>query len=139
MTDVQQQASVPNEILRMMIREAVEREVANQIASFRQQQQINEGSIRQLNRDSINITRSLEELNGIVRGNPSINLEGLLDRMKKIDNKVGEMVGRLDQIDDRWSAIENQVRGARKVLYILGALASVPLLQLLGRVFGITP
>lgn len=122
-----------------MIREAVEREVANQVASFRQQQQINEGSIRQLNRETVNLQRSVGDLDGIVRGNPSINLEGMLDRMKKIDNKVGEMVTRLDAIDDKWLAIQNQIRGARKVLYVLGALASVPALQILGRLFGITP
>jgi len=139
MTQQPDTTPVSNEILRLLIREAVEREVAGQIASFRQQQQINEGSIRQLNRDVVSLQQVSSNLDGIIRGNPSINLEGILDRMKKIDSKVGEVVIHLNQIDDKWSAIQYQIQGARKVLYVLGALASIPALQLLGKLVGITP
>lgn len=75
-------------VLRLMIRDAVEREIINITAPLRQQLQITDGILKQLNRDYGALTRDLDELNSVVRGDPELGITGLMSTVRSMNDQL---------------------------------------------------
>lgn len=82
MTDQPLTTGVDSNILRLLIREAVEREVSTMLAPLRTQIQVQEGMLKQFNRDVLVLQNQAGDLDELVRGNPKQNLIGLADQIK---------------------------------------------------------
>lgn len=141
MTD-QTVPQIDNVMLRFMISEAVQREVATVVAPLRNTQQIIDGTLKQMNRDLAQYQLQATDLDELVRGNPKQNLIGLAEQIKqqngKIDNlnttltaqiaKVAEthtnqintVIAEQTKAKEGREAIKNQITGAK---YAFGALA----------------
>lgn len=78
------------------------------------------------------LARDMELLWWTVFGNEKAGQAGLVASMKSIQ-------GKLDTLIELSSARENQWKGIRTALAIIGALSSLPLLQALGKLAGILP
>ena len=128
--------------LREFIESAVEREVSTQvtnvIAPLREQVQISRGQIKQLNKDFGGALARIDEVTNIIAGNPKLRIRGLQAELQEVNDKVSSLLKERD-------ALLEEIKGARKALYVVGLLASMPVLQQLGilgvvfRALGITP
>ena len=74
----------------------------------------------------------LRMLKWTVYGNEAAGEAGLVKSMKLIQSK-------LDTLIESSQARENQWKGIRNALAIIGALSSLPVLQLIGKVAGVWP
>jgi len=74
----------------------------------------------------------LRMLKWTVYGNEAAGEAGLVKSMKLIQSK-------LDTLIESSQARENQWKGIRNALAIIGALSSLPVLQLLGKLAGLWP
>lgn len=115
--------------LREFIEGAVGREVSNQIvnllAPLREAAQIARGNITQINRDIGAMQSRLAEQQDMIIGNPRLRLRGLQAEVQDVSDKLSTLLKERD-------ALLAEIRGGRKVLYFVGALASFPFLQQLG-------
>lgn len=121
---------------------AVEREVSqqftNSIAPLREQVQITRGQITQLNKDFGGAIARIDEVTNIIAGNPKLRLRGLQVEVQEMNDKLSALLKERD-------TLLFEIKGARKALYIIGFLATMPILQQLGilgvifRVLGVTP
>lgn len=152
---------VDNNILRLLIREAVERELANNLAPLRTQLQVQDGTLKQFNRDLIGMLGRVEDLDALVRGNPRQNLIGLAEQMKaqnsllaELRNQVSEAVERVkeelageiheikqkqDDASRAREALINQWRGAKLALIGLAGVTSLPYLEMIGKLLHLMP
>lgn len=157
----QQSSNIDSNILRMMINDAVQRQIVNEIAPIRTQQQIQEGVWKQLNRDLQAANSLFRELDELVRGNPKQNLIGLAEQIhtqneqilltrrelsKAIDNVKAQLGVKIDAIsvkqDDastRREALINQARGARWALLALAVVTGLPYLETIGKLVHLLP
>lgn len=162
-------ASIVNtEFLRLMIREAVEREVAAAIGPLRTQVQVQDGKLTQFNRDITSLLIQCGDLDELVRGNPKQNLIGLADQIKSqnallssLEGKVQETVflvkrevltevektnsalrevkTKQDDATKQREALINQARGARYAFYALVVVAGFPALKTIADVLHLFP
>lgn len=138
------QQPIDNNILRLLIREAVEREVTNIVAPLRTAQQVQDGKLNQFNRDVTQALLQLGDLDELVRGNPKQNLIGLAEQIARqnvlitetdrkltqaIDNissklgaKIDAIATKQDEATKQREALVNQWRGAK---YVLGGLTII--------------
>lgn len=129
-------------VLREYISSAVEREVTQQvtnvIAPLRDQIQISRGQITQLNKDFGGAIARIDEVTNIIAGNPKLRLRGLQVEVQEMNDKLSALLKERD-------TLLSEIKGARKALYIIGFLATMPILQQLGilgvifRALGVTP
>lgn len=89
---------VHNDYLRLLVREAVERDTVNLIAPIRTQQQINASSIRQLNQDYGRIDEAVKDLAAIVRGDDKLGIPGLMKTVADISTKLTAYNNKLDDL-----------------------------------------
>ena len=128
--------------LREFIESAVEREVSRQvinvIAPLREQGQIVRGQLTQMNKDMGGVQARIDEVTNIIAGNAKLRLRGLQVEVQEMNDKLSSL------LKERAALLE-EIKGARKALYVVGVLASMPVLQQLGilgaifRALGITP
>ena len=121
---------------------AVEREVSqqftNSIAPLREQGQIVRGQLTQMNKDMGGVQARIDEVTNIIAGNTKLRLRGLQAEVQEMNDKLSSLLKERD-------ALLEEINGARKALYVVGLLASMPVLQQLGilggifRALGITP
>lgn len=134
---------IDNNILRLLIREAVERETANVVAPLRTGQQVLDGIIKQFNRDVTLLQTQFFDLDELVRGNPKQNLIGLAEQINAIRSELAtEIKGlreKLDEADKKRDALINQWRGARYALIALGIITGLPYLDRLGQILHLLP
>jgi len=140
MTD---QLQPSNETLRFMISEAVQREVTNVIAPLRAQQQINDGMIRQVDRDlaglKSTLTEKVDELDELVRGNPKQNLIGLADQIKQQNTLIASIKDELADAKKGREAVANQLQGAKYALSALALVTGLTGIDTLARLFHLIP
>lgn len=89
---------INNDYLRLLVREAVERESVNLIAPIRTQQQVNAAGIRQLNQDYGRIDDAVKDLAAIVRGDDKLGIPGLMKTVSDISKKLSEYNNKLDDL-----------------------------------------
>jgi len=77
----QQKIPIDTTLLRLMIEDAVKRQLVDEIAPVRTQLQIQEGIWKQFNRDLTVQNALFTDLDELVRGNPKQNLIGLADQI----------------------------------------------------------
>jgi len=159
---------VNTEFLRLMIREAVERETSTVIATFRTQLQVQDGKLTQFNRDITSLMIQCGDLDELVRGNPKQNLIGLADQIKasnallsSLEGKVqqtidvvkrevltevertrvslNEVKGKQDDATRQREALINQARGARYAFYALVVVAGFPALKTISDILHLFP
>lgn len=131
MSDQTVQPMIDNAMLRFMIAEAVQREVATVVAPLRTTQQIIDGTLKQMNRDLAQYQLQAADLDELVRGNPKQNLIGLAEQVKQQNGlieqlktsftaQITEVKAILAEGTKSRDAIKNQITGAK---YAFGALA----------------
>jgi hypothetical protein len=132
-----------NETLRFLINEAVQREVVNVIAPLRAQQQVNDGMIRQVDRDLAGLKSTLsekvDELDDLVRGNPKQNLTGLADQIKQTNALVASIREELAKAEKGREAVANQLQGAKYALSALALVTGLTGIDTLARLFKLIP
>lgn len=116
---------VNNDYLRLLVREAVEREMVNQIAPIRTQQQINAGSIRQLNQDYGTIKNQIEDLAAIVRGDEKLGIKGLMATVRDISAK-------LEEYNTKLTSLNVYIRVGFLILIALGLIDNETVTRFLG-------
>lgn len=160
--------TIDHDVLRLLIREAVERQVAAELGPLRTQVQVQDGKLTQFNRDITSLMLQCGDLDELVRGNPKQNLIGLADQIKannallsSLEGKVQETVNLVkrevlaevaktaSQLDDvkkkqddatkQREALINQARGARYAFYALAIVTGLPALDTIGKLFHILP
>jgi hypothetical protein len=107
-----------DEITRTELRDAVTSEVRQQMTPY----------VLRVAQDQ----DDLRLLKWTVYGNEQAGEVGLVKSMKSIQ-------GKLDTLIASSEARENQWKGIRNALAIIGALSSLPLLQALGKLMGLLP
>lgn len=113
----QNQTSIDNNILRLLIREAVEREIATTLAPLRTQVQVQDGMLKQFNRDVTLVQSQFSDLDELVRGNPKQNLIGLAEQIKAQNGLIERMQTTLNQaIIDMQRNVQASVAEIRKEL-----------------------
>ena len=113
----QLQPTIDNNILRLLIREAVEREVANVVAPLRTAQQVQDGMLRQFNRDVATLQNQCGDLDELVRGNPKQNLIGLADQIRAQNSILEGLQRTVNQsLIDVQRQVSSSVAEARKEL-----------------------
>lgn len=136
MTD-QAQQPIDSNILRLLIREAVEREVANVVAPLRTAQQVQDGKITQFNKDVTQALLQLGDLDELVRGNPKQNLIGLAEQIKAQNTLINDVKTKLDKAEQTREALINQWRGAKYALGVLAFITGLPYLETIGKLLHI--
>lgn len=160
--------TVDHDILRLLIREAVERQIAAELGPLRMQVQVQDGTLKQYNRDITQLMLQCGDLDELVRGNPKQNVIGLADQIKAnnallsslelkiqttsdmVEKKVlAEVAKTAQQLDDvkkkqdeatkTREALLNQARGARYAFYALAIVTGLPALDTIGKIFHILP
>lgn len=109
---------MPDEITHEELRYAVKNEVLQQMTPY----------VLKID----NLARDQELLLWTVFGNEKAGEAGLVKSMKSIQ-------GKLDTLIELSNARENQWKGIRNALAVIGALSSLPVLQALGKLTGILP
>lgn len=157
----QAQQPIDNNILRLLIREAVEREVASVVAPLRTQQQVQDGMLKQFNRDVTLFTSKVDDLDELVRGNPKQNLIGLAEQIArqnvliqetdrkltgaienistKLGAKIDAIATKQDEAAKSRDALINQWRGAKYAIIGLGLITGLPYLDTIGKLLHIVP
>jgi hypothetical protein len=131
-----------NDMLRFLIREAVEREIVNRVGPLNSSIQIVSGKADQLNRDYGAVQRQIEELSNIVKGNPTLNLVGLAQQILETRKAISSLEVKLDVWQDRIEGYTNQIKGARWVLgalALVGVFSAFPQLVVVLRAIGLIP
>lgn len=127
-------ASVQSDYLRLVIREAVEREVAAQVASIKQQQQINLGELRTINQTIGALTGRLDDINAIVRGDEALGIKGLIKTVDEIGVRLAEYSKQLDDQSDKLRDLGIYVRVGFAVLIALGLFDNDRIIGFLGSI-----
>jgi len=78
------------------------------------------------------VVEDAKQLRWTVYGDAAIGADGMVSTMKDIQKKMGVLI-------DQNEARDNQWKGIRAALVVVGALSSVPALQALGKLIGIIP
>lgn len=77
--------------LRLLVADAVAREASTSLAPLRTMIQVQEGIVKQLNRDYAVLASNFNDLEELVRGNPRQNLLGLADQLKQAQELIGAL------------------------------------------------
>lgn len=155
------QQPIDNNILRLIIREAVEREVATNLAPLRTQQQVQDGMLKQFNRDVLLVQAQCGDLDELVRGNPKQNLVGLAEQIRtqngilntlqnqfttavdavkrELRADIQEIKNKQDEATKMREALINQWRGAKWAIIALGIITGLPYLDTIGKFLHLVP
>ena len=158
MTD-QTTPPINNDILRLLIREAVEREITSVVAPLRTDVQVVQGMSRQLDKDMGVLDDRVSALDDLVRGNPKQHLVGLaeqIDQQSKLISRLNEVItdavegvekalrADIKQLKDNQEiaaksreAMFNQWRGAKYALSVLALITGLASYETLARLFGV--
>lgn len=89
------------------------------------------------------LDRDIQQLRVTVYGDPAIRQAGIVDRLDKIEGRMGAIEDKIDTLVDRAAARDNQFLGAQKAFYVLAtlvvAVGGPPALIAILRAFGVSP
>lgn len=159
MTITNDQQPIDNNILRLLIREAVEREIATTVAPLRTQLQVQDGMLKQFNKDVLLLQADTIDLNELVRGNPKQNLVGLAEQIKEQNNvlnrlqtgfnaaiadvkkellvQVEQIKAKQDEATKQRDALINQWRGARYAITALAIITGLANYEVIAKLFAL--
>lgn len=137
-------------VLQVQVARIVTDEVVRQVAPLRDQVQIARGETAQLNRDLTALRGALEELKLVVYGDQRMNLVGVpqqivglrtavTNEIVGVDRKVVIVDEKVETLSDQYTAIKNQIRGARWAFLVLAGLMGWQPLLALAKLLGIAP
>ena len=146
--DMPDPEKVDNIVLRFTVKDAVERELSTALVPIRDQIQIMQGIVKQLNADILAQKLRSEDIEAIVTGNTRLGLKGLVtvvnelqtsmetkigaleasivSRFRGIDDDFAKLNKRFNDADDQRDMIINQIKGAR---WAIGAVIVLGLLD----------
>lgn len=134
MSDEQQR----QEAFRRFVRETIAEEAARVAAPLRDSQQRIIGTQHKIQEELRQHKEWLDELQDVVFGNQRMRTLSIAERLDMLDKSIAGLVKERD-------SIASEIRGARRLIYIIGALLALPTLQVLGwlqpilRAFGQAP
>lgn len=142
--DMPDPEKVDNIVLRFTVKDAVERELSTALVPIRDQLQIIQGIVKQLNADVLAQKLRSEDIEAIVTGNTRLGLKGLVTvvnelqtsmeakisaleasivaRFSNIDDDFKKLNERFNAADDQRDAIIYQIKGARWAIAAVIAL-----------------
>lgn len=106
------------QLLRYVVKDAVDREVGIQIAPLRSSIQIFDGQMKQFDKELSAIAIGNNELRNIVLGNEALGITGF-------QRQIRDVVGKLDVLIDQRDAIFNQMKGIKVGLGVIAALITL--------------
>ena len=127
MPDAPQTESDRNLFLRLQIREAVERELMNQLAPLRTTVQTYIGRTDQLNRDYGALRAMVDDLRAVINGDPALGIKGLLATVDDIKSALAKQT----------DTLKNQgiyIRVGFATLIALGMLDNERIVKFLGSI-----
>lgn len=118
--DEQQSSSgvTQQQLLRYVVKDAVDREVGLQVAPLRSSIQIFDGQLKQFDKELGTITLGTNELRNIVFGNEALGITGFQRQIRDIGVKI-------DTLIDQRDAIVNQMKGIKVGLGVIGVLITL--------------
>lgn len=124
-------AFTQQQILRYVVKEAVDREVGIQVAPLNNHIQILQGQLKQFDKDVGALTYNLTELRNVVLGNEALGIRGVSRQINEVAAKVDTLIDQREAIDNQLKGIKSTVRwglGALSILLLLLDISSVQLI-----------
>lgn len=112
------QGVTQQQLLRYVVKDAVDREVGLQVAPLRSSIQIFDGKLTQFDKELSAITVGNNELRNIVLGNEALGITGFQRQIRDISAKM-------DLLIDQRDAIFNQMKGIKWGLGVIAALITL--------------